>query len=208
MSYFTATWSDWQNMTHHKRQSFYAWRDELTLFGRIGFLMASAAFIGLCAQIKLVLPLTPVPLTLQTFAVATVAVTSGGLWGTLATVVYIALATLGLPWLAGSHGGWAVITGSTGGYIVGFILMATFIGRFTDKPTRCAWLPTWAALFAADVFLILIPGTLWLWFNMEADGPLLETLGQAFTQGVVPFILADIWKSGATSLIVAWLGRR
>ncbi len=53
--------------------------------------------------------------------------------GTLATLVYILLGAIGVPVFAGFWGGLAVILGSTGGYIIGFIFTALIVGFVSDK---------------------------------------------------------------------------
>ena len=200
-------WLDWTEFAARQRFSFYTWRDGLSLSGRLGLTFAAAAFIGLCAQIAVPLPFTPVPLTLETFAVASMAVVLGGGFGALAAAAYVGLAALGMPWLIGAKGGWAAVMGPTGGYLFGFMLMAAVLGRFAQNPARCRWLPMWAALFTADALLILLPGTLWLWVWFSAAGHPV-TFGEALSKGFFPFILADLLKSGLASTVVGWLGRR
>ena len=65
-----------------------------------------------------------VPFTLQTFAIFLAVGVLGGKRGTLAVLVYILLGCVGLPVFAGFTGGLGIVLGSTGGYIVGFLVQA------------------------------------------------------------------------------------
>ncbi|MDR3077601.1 MAG: biotin transporter BioY [Planctomycetota bacterium] len=190
-----------------RRASFYAWRDRLGVMEKGLLALSAAAFIGLCAQLSIPLPFTPIPLSLQTFAIASSAVALGWGWGILASGLYVGLAAAGMPWLVGLRGGWAAVAGPTGGYLLGFVLMAVAMSRFGRDPSRCRWLPTWLAWFLSDVFLILLPGSIWLYFWLNAAGSPTDWAG-AFAKGFLPFVVADFFKSGAASLAVAWLGRR
>ena len=190
-----------------RRASFHVWRDSLSGIGKCLLALSAAAFIGLCAQISIPLPFTPVPLSLQTFTIAASAAALGWGWGILAAGLYVGLAALGMPWLAGLRGGWAAVAGPTGGYLLGFAPMAAALSFFTRNPLRCRWLSTWLALFLFDALLILAPGSIWLYFWLNAAGLPVDWAG-AFAKGFLPFVLADFFKSGAASLAAAWLGRR
>ncbi|MDR2391441.1 MAG: biotin transporter BioY [Planctomycetota bacterium] len=189
-----------------QRASFYAWRNSLGIGGRLALALAAAAVIGVSAQISLPLPFTPVPLTLQTFSVASIAVCLGWGWGVLAPILYVGLAGLGLPWLAGLKGGGSAVAGSNGGYLLGFVLMSLALSVFAREPSRCRWFPTWLVLYISDAVLILLPGALWLYAWMRASGTT-ATWEDAFAKGFFPFVIVDFFKSGAAALVVAWLGR-
>lgn len=89
-----------------------------------------AAIIAVCSQIQI--PLT-VPFTMQTFAVFSALAILGGKNGTISILIYVALGAIGVPVFAGFSGGLAVILGSTGGYIIGFIFTALIVGFVSDK---------------------------------------------------------------------------
>lgn len=78
-----------------------------------------AAILAICSWISIP---TAIPFTLQTFGVFLAVGVLGGKKGTLAVVVYIILGMIGVPVFAGFSGGMQVLLGSTGGYIIGFIL--------------------------------------------------------------------------------------
>lgn len=165
---------------------YHAWRARSGV--AVKFLLAAslAVLTGLSAQVSIPLPWTPVPLTLQTFAVIL-----GGLllgrWGGLAQALYLGAGLAGLPWFAGARGGAAVLLGPTAGYLLGFVAAAYLIGCLVDRG-RTAFPSLALAVAFVNLFLILGVGAayLWLWltfFQGSDAGP-----GDILVMGVLPFI--------------------
>ena len=69
-----------------------------------------------------------VPFTLQTAAVALSGYVLGEKYGTISTILYVLLGTIGVPVFAGMSAGPGVLFGATGGYIFGFIFMTFLCG--------------------------------------------------------------------------------
>ncbi|WP_250309884.1 biotin transporter BioY [Gardnerella sp. Marseille-Q2328] len=67
------------------------------------------------------LPITPVPITLQTLVLCIIGLTLSWREGVASVVMYLAVGAAGLPVFAGFRGGWAVFVGPTAGFLVGFI---------------------------------------------------------------------------------------
>ena len=87
-----------------------------TLTGRIILAVAATGLVAVCAHISLPLPFTPVPLTLQTFAVILVGMTLGPVVGFSAMVLYLAQGAMGLPvFTPHGPGGVAQLMGPTAG---------------------------------------------------------------------------------------------
>ena len=93
----------------------------------IVFIGLFAAIVAVLSQLSIPLP-TNVPITLQTFAVALAGYFLGWKKGTIALVVYVLLGAVGAPVFSGWKGGYTVLTGFTGGFIYGFIIMALMCG--------------------------------------------------------------------------------
>jgi biotin transport system substrate-specific component len=107
-----------------------------------------------------------------------------------------------VPWFQGMNGGLAYLAGPTGGYVIGFILAALFLGYFTDRYVKARRFPMMIGLmFFASLVLVYVPGLLQLglWLNI-AQGKSV-TLGGLLTMGVVPFIAGDAVKAVAAALI-------
>ena len=75
-----------------------------------------------------------VPFTLQTFGVFLAVGVLGGKRGTLAVLIYILMGCVGLPVFAGFSGGFGILLGSTGGYIVGFLVQALIMWAMEQIP--------------------------------------------------------------------------
>ena len=84
------------------------------------YMAFGAVLIAICSWISIP---TTVPFTMQTFAVFFVLSALGGKRGTLSILVYVLLGAIGLPVFAQFTSGVGILLGSTGGYIVGFLLM-------------------------------------------------------------------------------------
>ena len=80
-----------------------------------------AALITLCAWITIP---TVVPFTLQTFAIFLAVGVLGGKLASLSVAVYLLLGAVGLPVFSGFSGGLGPFAGVTGGYLLGFLLIA------------------------------------------------------------------------------------
>lgn len=167
----------------------------------LAYMALGAVIIAVCSWISIP---TVVPFTLQTFAVFSVLGLLGGKRGTISVLIYILLGAVGVPVFAGFSGGFGVILGPTGGYIVGFILMGLLY-----------WLME--KLFGVKIYIRIISMVLGLlvcyafgtvWFMIvyaKQSGPI--GLGTALLSCVVPFIIPDFVKMGLALLITSRVGK-
>jgi biotin transport system substrate-specific component len=185
-----------------KRHSLFAWRSNTSLVNKVVMAFFMACITGIMAQVVIPLPWTPVPVTAQTFAVLMAGVVLGRWWGGISQVMYLAVGLLGVPWFAGLTGGYAILLGSTGGYLLGFILTALLLGHFTDKYTQSRnFRPMLGLMLLANFALIYIPGLLGLglWVYMvKGTFPTFLTL---ISMGLLPFILGDLLKIGGAAAL-------
>jgi len=171
-------------------------RYELSVPKKLALAVSIACLTGLVAQIRVLLPWSPVPVTGQTFAVLLAAVLLGRWWGGISMAIYGGLGAAGLPWFSGWSGGVGYLAGPTGGYIIGFILAALFLGHFTDKYIRSrSFLSMLGLMLFANFVLIYVPGLLQLglWVNLVRGEPV--TLATLLGMGAVPFIAGDVTKA-------------
>jgi biotin transport system substrate-specific component len=184
------------------RYNVFRWRYELSLPMKLALALGMAALTGLLAQVRVYLPWSPVPLTGQTLAVLLAGVVLGKWWGGISLGIYAGLGMAGVPWFQGLNGGLAYLAGPTGGYVIGFILAALFLGYFTDKYVRSRrFLSMLGLMLFASLILIYVPGLLQLglWLNLVKGEPV--TLGGLMMMGAVPFIAGDITKAVVAALI-------
>lgn len=184
------------------RNLFFKWRHSLALVNKTALALGMACLTGLVAQIKISLPWTPVPITGQTFAVLLAGVLLGRGWGGISQAIYVVMGVIGIPWFANFSGGYSVLFGPTGGYLIGFILAALFIGHFTDKYIRARdFLPMFGLMLFANFVLIHGLGLLQLglWFYIAKGTGL--TLWKLLWMGTIPFIVGDIIKIVAAAAL-------
>lgn len=147
-----------------------------------------AALIALCTWITVP---SVVPFTMQTFAVCLAVGLLGTKRGTLAVLVYIALGAAGLPVFSGFRGGVGVLVGSTGGYILGFVLGALVGGLLLHRFGKGVLLLS--AAFAACVAVCYLFGSLWYYLlYTHTTGAI--GFGSVLVTCVLPFIPADALK--------------
>ena len=96
--------------------------------------------------------------TLQTFAMALCGYVLGWKYGTLSTILYILIGAIGVPVFAGMSAGVGILTGATGGYLFGFIIMTFLcgIGRvYMKKGVKgIVWLVVFSALGLAACHIL------------------------------------------------------
>jgi len=180
----------------------FRWRYELSISKKIALALGLACLTGLVAQIRIVLPWSPVPVTGQTFAVLLAGVLLGRWWGGISLAIYAGLGAAGVPWFTGWGSGLGYLGGPTGGYIIGFMLAALFLGHLTDTYIRSrSFLSMLALMLFANFILIYVPGLLQLglWLNLVKGEP--ATFTTLFGMGALPFIAGDITKAAMAAAI-------
>lgn len=154
-----------------------------------------AVLIAICSWISI--PAT-VPFTLQTFGVFVAVGTLGGKRGTLAVLIYLLLGAIGIPVFAGFKGGIGALLGTTGGYILGFLLSALVMWGMEKLLGKKIWMLGLSMILGLLVCYIF--GTAWF---MLVYARTVGAIGLWTALGwcVFPFILPDIAKI-AVALIV------
>jgi len=166
-------------------------RYELSFINKIILALSFACLTGLLAQLRFYIPGTPVPVTGQVFGVILAGVLMGT-WGGISQVMYIGIGAAGVPWFAGLNGGIGYIVGPTGGYLIGFILAAFFIGLIVDRYLKSRKFFSMMLLMLFSTFvLIYIPGLIYLYIYTGTILGVTELL----TMCVLPFIAADFVKA-------------
>jgi len=169
-----------------------------TAITQIALVLGGAAFVGIAAQIAIPLPFTPVPLTLQTFAVLLVGASLGSLRGVLSMVVYLIVGMVGVPWFSGGTSGFS---NASFGYILGFILAAFIVGRLAERGASTTALRS-AGLMVVGNLAIYAVGVTWLKFAIDVNW------ATALSLGVVPFLIGDAVKIALAAglLPLSWKG--
>lgn len=151
------------------------------------------AILSLSAQI--VIPLKPVPITLQSFFVMFFPMIYGFRKGTITVIFYIVLGVLGMPVFAQAESGLAILLGPKGGYLIGFMLAAPVMGWCCEY----GWGNSRIKLLLTTLFgnaCIYIAGLIVLstYIGIHA----------AIMGGLIPFIFVDTAKIFVLSIVVKW----
>ena len=182
------------NSYYEKRENLYNKIHNAQTNQKVIMAFFMACFTGIMAQIAIPLSWTPVPITLQTFAVLLSGLILGKKYGLLSQVFYL-LGGLVLPWYTGMTGGLDVLLGSTGGYIFGFLIAAYFIGAISEKyPSSRNFFKMSGTVAIANFALIYIPGLAGLAITFYLTKGVVLSLPQLIIMGLAPFIVGDIIK--------------
>ncbi|MDQ3669881.1 MAG: biotin transporter BioY [Actinomycetota bacterium] len=149
--------------------------------------LGGAALVALAAQLEIHLGFTPVPITGQTFAVLLVGASLGALRGTASLALYLLAGLVGAPVYSGGEEGWEIVSGVTGGYLVGFVVAAAVTGWLAEL--------RWDRRFSSALSAMLIGSVIIYafglpWLAHAAD------LGwqKTFENGLYPFVVGDLAK--------------
>lgn len=159
---------------------------------RTAAVVLGTAVLALSSYIEV--PMLPVPITMQTFAVTLIGALYGWRLGTTTVILWLIEGAVGLPVLAGGAAGAHHFLGPTGGYLFAFPLSAALTGRLAEW----GWngnRPIMACLsMVLGNLLCLGIGCAWLAITIGLE--------EAFISGVLPFLIGALLKSGlAASLL-------
>ncbi len=152
------------------------------------------------AMVRVPLPGTPVPMTLQTAVVLFAGVALGARLGACSQLLYLAIGLAGVPVFAdsgvGPQAGPQYVFGATGGYLLGFLIVPVVVGRLTARSSGLR--PTIAAA-AVGTILIFALGVSWLAISTDS-------VWTALQQGLFPFWLGAVLKCGLVVAAGSMLG--
>jgi len=156
-------------------------------------------FIAMASQVAMPVPFSPVPITGQTFAIILTGLLLGRNRAILTVLLYLAEGAMGLPVFApvGMSYGIARLLGPTGGYLLGFVAMAAYLGHMAEKG--------WTRSFI-QMFYILVVSEMILYsfglFRLSAFVPSAKLL----YVGLIPFLPGDLFKILLVSSVLptAW----
>ncbi len=169
------------------------------LVAQVLLVLGYAALIGLTAQIVIILPFTPVPITGQTFGVLVGAMVLGTRRATIGSLIYLFLGLVGIPWFAGASGGFEIVSTPSFGYLLGFVLASYIVGTLAEKGFDRKFLGTLGVMVVGNLVIYLL-GAGWLAFVSGLG------LNQAILLGVVPFLIGDGIKALLADVLLptAW----
>lgn len=143
------------------------------------------AVICILGPLSLAIPISPVPISLGTFAIYLTGYVLGMRKGTISCLIYLLIGFVGIPVFTAFSGGPAKLLGPTGGYLVGYIFLILICGFASDRTNKILLCFLGMILGTAVLYLF---GTIWLAYQASM------TFGEALMAGVIPFIPGDFAK--------------
>lgn len=148
--------------------------------------VSASLFVAICAHITVPLPFTPVPLTMQNFAVLLVGLTLGSKRGFAALALYLVEGASGMPVFSiAGLGGVAQLLGPTGGYLMAYPFAAFTAGWIMEHGRKSFTRAAIGSLLGDTV--LFIGGIGWLYFYTHS-------LARAIQFGLYWFIFAEVIK--------------
>ncbi len=161
---------------------------------QIGLAVTGTLLLALSAKTKVVLG--PVDMSLQTLAVLLIAAAFGMRLGVATLLLYLAEGAAGLPVFQATPEkgiGFAYMAGPTGGYLLGFVVMAAIAGWAADRGMDRDPFRLFGAMLVAELVMMSC-GFAWL---AALIGP-----ESAWQFGVAPFIIPDLIKVALAATVV------
>lgn len=157
----------------------------------------TALFAALiCVAAPFSIQVGPIPITLATFAIYLTGAMIGGKRGMAATIVYILIGAVGLPVFSGFRGGFGVLFGATGGYIIGYIPLVLITGIFAEMNSKKI-----SRAIVTVIGMILATAALYtfgtIWYMIVSGSDLVTSL----TVCALPFIPGDAIKIACVTAV-------
>ena len=166
------------------------------LVRNVALVVGGTLFVALSALVQIPLPFTPVPLSLQTFAVLLAGAALGSRRGAMSMGLYLLAGVAGVPWFAAHQSGW---TFPSFGYVVGFVAAAWLAGRLAEAGADRQVLKNTGLMIVGNVVIYAF-GVVGL---AASTGMALST---AVAKGVAPFLVGDLIKIAVAAALLpaAW----
>lgn len=171
-----------------------------TLSSRLALIIGGVLFLGAMAQISIPIPGSPVPVTGQTLATLLLGSAFGASLGLTTFATYLAIGAAGVPFFAQGAHGVHVITGATGGYLIGMLLASALTGALAGR----RWDQKIATVIPAMILGEILTFTFGLIWLHHVVG---QSWSWTISKGLTPFLLGEVIKIGIASTALPTLWR-
>lgn len=172
-------------------QSISGWAEKAPLIRNAALIVLGSLVLAASSWIEV--PMVPVPMTMQTFALLLIGAFYGPRLAFATCCAYLFEGALGLPVFSGGAAGAQHLIGPTAGYLVMFPFAAGFVGYAFER----GWTANVYAIFGTMIVshaIVFFGGVAWL--------ATLIGLNMAIATGFTPFILGSLVKSGLAVAVV------
>ncbi len=163
-------------------EAFFKYRNILT---DVFLMMLSVVVMAVLANVRV--PLWPVPITMQTFGVFLIAFFFGSRKGLVAMLLYLVVGLLGFGVFTGYKSGYSAFIGSTGGYLIGFLVAVFLVGYLVEKGFGKSKVKVIYAMMAGNAVIYLF-GLVGLGFYLDVG------VWKLLMLGLFPFLIGDALK--------------
>jgi len=175
-------------------------QDNARVFRALVMVFVGVGFLTASSYIRV--PMWPVPMTMQTFAVLGLGAAYGLRLGGATVLTYLAVGILGGPVFSEGASGWAYFTGTTGGYLFGFMVSAALVGWLAERGWDRQIVTMAAAMIIGNVVIYAF-GVTWLYLllvgQMGLEG---WDLARVIDSGMMQFLVGDLAKLILAALIL------
>lgn len=154
----------------------------------------------ICVGAFLQVPIGAVPITFQNFFVIMAALLLPASDAALSVIIYILLALIGVPILAGFTGGIQSIFKPSFGFLIGFAIGAYVIGKIVEKTGYDSIPKLFLATVVGEIVFYAV-GVPYMYFALAHMAKAPETISALLAMGVIPFIPGDLFKMVVTVLV-------
>ncbi|MCC8082266.1 MAG: biotin transporter BioY [Lachnospiraceae bacterium] len=151
-----------------------------------------AALLCVSSYISIQLPFSAVPITAQTLVINMIALLLKPKKAGITVGIWILLGLVGLPVFSGGKGGFGMLAGATGGYIIGYLAAAIIISLLKGRKNRIVRHTVSVLIGIPIIYAVGVP---WMKVMLGIGWP------AALTTGLLPFIAGDVIKCIASVYI-------
>lgn len=170
---------------------------DIKVLTKIGFVAACMCVLG---PVVIMLPISPVPLSLTTFVIYLSVYLLSTKYATVSCLIYLLIGLVGLPVFSAFTGGPGKLFGPTGGYLIGYLCIPVIAGSFLGRFKRSKVLR--GIGFVLGTVCCYGLGTIWLVCQSK-----MEWAG-AFMAGVIPFVVFDAFKIVVAMIVGEVIAKR
>ncbi|MFY9747538.1 MAG: biotin transporter BioY [Acidobacteriaceae bacterium] len=164
-------------------------------------IVLGSLLVAVCAHVSIPLWFTPVPVTLQTFAVLLLGLLLSPAVSAAALVLYLAEGAVGLPVFSPwAPPGFLHLLGPTGGYLLSYPFAAALTGLLLRRFSNRGFAPSLLAAATGSLFILLCGAA---WFGILTH----QSVGAVLTLAVLPFLAGDTLKVVAAAAVASGVRR-
>ena len=164
----------------------------------LGFL--ASIVLGVCAQLRMYLPFSPIPIVMQNTLILFLAALLGRQGALMMAFSFLVQGVIGFPVFASGYIGVAALVGPTGGYLFGYLVGSYVVGALAEKRAEITTRTLFSDMCAGGLVVYFF-GAIYL-------STIVGSLPKALLIGVVPYIIGDLIKTSILTTVFSVIGNK